>query len=102
MLPNQRLKLLGAPLGPEWQDQLSVLELGAPNGLSPLQLKVVGEETVKTRVATFSCWIVHVTGKGIDERYWLDKDSHEIIRTREPIGSQGIMLVLELDTILPG
>ena len=51
---------------------------------------------ISTGAGEFDCWHVAVKGAGIDETYWVAKDTHDIIRTREPIGGQGAMLQLDL------
>ncbi|HEX6808461.1 MAG TPA: hypothetical protein VF118_10765 [Gemmatimonadaceae bacterium] len=91
-----RAALAELPLGQGWAGTASVLELGREPVFSPVTLTVAGEEHIKTDAGEFDCWHVAVKGTGIDENYWVAKDTHDVVRTREPIGSQGAMLQLEL------
>ena len=49
----------------------------------------------------FDCWQVTVNGPGIDERYWIGRESQEVIRTREPIGGEGAIMQLDLESFTP-
>ncbi|HXE60643.1 MAG TPA: hypothetical protein VN607_08035 [Gemmatimonadaceae bacterium] len=91
-----RASLAALPLARGWAGEASVLELGRNPVFSPITLTVAGEEHISTGAGAFDCWRVAVKGTGIDETYWVAKDTHDIIRTREPIGGQGAMLQLDL------
>jgi hypothetical protein len=91
-----RAALAGLPLAQGWAGKASVLELGRDPVFSPVTLTVTGEEHISTGTGEFDCWHVAVKGTGIDEMYSVAKDTHDVIRTREPIGGEGAMLQLDL------
>ncbi|HSU17319.1 hypothetical protein [Longimicrobium sp.] len=88
------------PLAAGWRGTASALELNGRSEFTPLELAVEGEERIHTPAGDFDCWIVHVTGAGgIDERYWVSKPDHVVVRTREPVGPPGGMLQLDLTAL---
>ena len=42
-------------------------------------IKVVGEEVVRTRMGSWPCWIVKVTKNGSDDTYWFEKKEPHIL-----------------------
>lgn len=94
-----RLYLGSAPLSSEWTGHVSVLEVAAHSEYVPVTLRVIGTEQIVSKAGTYDCWIIQVTGRGIDERYWLAKGSQEVIRTRAPLDEHGAILQLDLDSL---
>ena len=93
-----RAALQAWPLAAGWRTTVSMEEL---NRFVPLDVAVEGEEHVQVPAGDFDCWIVHVTGgQRVDERYWVSKAGHLVVRTRERLG-RGVMLVLELSSVSP-
>lgn len=91
----------GLPLARNWTGAASVLELGADPVFATLTLSVVDSERITVSAGTVDCWRVTVKGPGIDERYWIGKERQDVIRTREPIGSQGAIMQLDLVSFTP-
>lgn len=90
------------PMAAGWSRTVSALELNGRSEFTPLEMAVEGDEKITVPAGEFDCWIVHVTGSGgIDERYWVSKDRHLVVRTREPIGRPGMMLQLDLASVTP-
>jgi hypothetical protein len=94
-----RAALSTMPLGAGFVGQVEALELGGAGQFVPLRLAVEGTERVAVPAGDFECWLVHVTGNGIDERYWVSKAERQVVRTREPIGGAGAMMQLDLKTV---
>ena len=63
---------------------------------APLKLAVTGDEQVEVPAGHFDCWRIAVKGPGIDEQYWVSKAGHQVVRTREPLNNQGVVLQLDL------
>jgi hypothetical protein len=88
-------------LAPGWVGTTSVLELGGDPTFAPLTLSVVDTERIRGPAGEVDCWHVTVQGPGIDEHYWVAKERHDIIRTREPIGGRGAIMQLDLVSFTP-
>ena len=98
-----RATLPDLPVAAGWTEQAETLELGARPRFFRVLLTVDGEEELTVDAGTFDCWIVHVTGEGgIDERYWVSKAEHYVVRTREPIDNAGSVLQLDLASLTLG
>ena len=91
-----RAALAELPLAQGWTGTASVLELGGDPLFSPVTLTVTGAQRISTQAGAFDCWQVAVAGSGINENYWVAKDTHDVVRTREPIGDHGAILQLDL------
>jgi len=92
-----RAAFAGFALTNGWTGTASVLELGRDPIFAPLTLAVVDTERITVQAGAFDCWHVRVTGAvGVNEQYWIARDTHDVIRTREPIGGQGAILQLDL------
>jgi hypothetical protein len=97
-----RAALAAWPLAAGWRGTASVLQIFAQGELTPLTLEVTGEERIRVPAGEFDCWVVHVTGpRGLEERWWVSKAGHHMVRSREPIGRQGAILQLDLVSITP-
>jgi hypothetical protein len=91
-----RVALADWPLTSGWTGEASALELGGEATFAPLKLSVTGDEQVEVPAGRFNCWRVAVKGPGIDEQYWVSKEGHQVVRTREPLSSEGMVLQLDL------
>jgi hypothetical protein len=87
-----RVALADWPLTIGWVRGASTLDLGGQPMFKPLKLRVTGEERLEVPAGRFDCWRIEVTGPGVDEQYWVSKNGHNLVRTREPLGSQGAVL----------
>lgn len=96
-----RAALAELPLKEGWTGQAAVLELAQQPLFAPLSLKVEGDERLSVPAGAFDCWRLAVSGHGINEHYWVAKQSGDVIRTREPIGDQGGILQLDLVSVVP-
>jgi len=79
-----------------WTDTAGVLELGDDPVFATLTLSVVDTERITVPAGEVECWHVTVKGPGIDEHYWIGRERQDVIRTREPIGSKGAIMQLDL------
>lgn len=98
---SMRASFAELPLRSGWTGQASVLELGGEPRFATLTFTVVGEERIVGPTGSTDCWHVTVVGPGVDEHYWIDKQRQDIVRTREPIGSQGAIMQLDLKSYVP-
>lgn len=89
------------PLARGWTGTVSVLELAGEPAFATLALSVVDSERVTVPAGQVDCWHVSVKGPGIDEHYWIGRERQDVIRTREPIGSQGAIMELNLVSFTP-
>ena len=76
-----RAALAAAPLTSTWSGDVSALELGKQAAFFALKLQVSGEERIENPAGLFDCWIVHVTGPGIDDNV-LGEQERAIHRAR--------------------
>ena len=92
-----RASLPDFPLSGHWVGAAETLELGGEPRFTRLRLTVEGDERLTVDAGSFECWVVHVTGAGgVDERYWVDKRWHAIVRSREPVDNAGTVMELDL------
>lgn len=97
-----RTALRDWPVAAGWRGTASALELLGRAEFTPLTLEVTGDERIRVPAGEFDCWVVHVTGAGgIDERWWVSKTGHHVVRTREPVGRQGTIMQLDLVSLVP-
>jgi hypothetical protein len=90
------------PVAAGWRSTVGVLELVGRVELTQVTMEVTGEEKIQVPAGEFDCWVVHVTGAGgIDERWWVSKAGHHVVRTREPVGRQGAIMQLDLVSLVP-
>jgi hypothetical protein len=88
------------PLAAGWRGTAGVLQLRGRAEFTALSLEVTGEERIRVPAGEFDCWVVHVTG-GVDERWWVSKAGHHLVRSREPFGGRGAILQLDLASLVP-
>jgi hypothetical protein len=97
-----RTALRDWPVAAGWRATAGVLELVGRAELTPVTMEVTGDEKITVPAGEFDCWVVHVTGSGgIDERWWVSKAGHHVVRTREPVGQQGAIMQLDLVSLSP-
>ena len=89
------------PLAAGWRGTAGVLELRGRTEFTPVTLEVTGEERIRVPAGEFDCWIVSVAGAAIDERWWVSKAGHRVVRTREVMGPSGAVMQLDLVSIVP-
>ena len=91
--------LLMLPLESDWRGSL-YLNFGWGKhqfGAIPLDVRVVGRETIHVPAGTFDCWRVElsVPSSRIKTTIWLSRDRHWLVQLREPMhdGAQEQVLV---------
>lgn len=72
-----------APLAAGWRGRVTQLGL-TPSGVAavPLDLAVVGEETVAAAGAPQAAWVVAATAGGAEQRLWVAKEGGVLLRQR--------------------
>jgi hypothetical protein len=73
--------LQGASLRRGWTGSAEMLIVG-PEGAAtvPVELQVVGEESVTVPAGTYQTWLTVVKGEQVDQRLWIGKDGNEIVK----------------------
>ncbi|HKP76932.1 MAG TPA: hypothetical protein VJT67_15485 [Longimicrobiaceae bacterium] len=96
-----RTALRDWPVTAGWRGTAAILELLGRAELTQVTMEVTGEEKITVPAGEFDCWVVHVTGSAIDERWWVSKAGHHVVRTREPVGRAGAIMQLDLVSLAP-
>jgi len=78
-----KVALQALPLAPSWRGSLYVVSTAA-RGLAPLNLRVVGRETITVPAGTFDCWKIKADGPDYVENdlIWVSRHEHWVIKTR--------------------
>jgi hypothetical protein len=73
--------LQGTPLRAGWTGSAEMLIVG-PQGAAtvPVELQVIGEESVTVPAGTFRAWVTLVKGDQVDQRLWIAKERNQIVK----------------------
>jgi hypothetical protein len=70
-----------APLRTGWTGSAEMLVLGPQGaGSIPVRLEVTGEDRVTVPAGTFDSWLAVIQGEQVDQKIWLAKNTHRIVK----------------------
>lgn len=79
------LRLL--PLAPGWKGELAMGAVGPRGAVTvPISLAVTGEESVTVPAGTFPSYALSIKAQGSEQRAWVSRDSHEVVRISAELG----------------
>jgi len=98
-----RALLQATPLSKRWRGSVYV-----PRGIgkdrwvmSPLDLRVSGEETVTTPAGRFSCWIVEARFRNRRARVWVSQSPQRVVKLEQPQGEDAVWQQVLVSTTPP-